>query len=255
MSELAVIPRRLVRDAGWLRAARWARWLAWASLFWMAIEGGVGLLAGVTAGSIALIGWALSSAVEGLASVIVIWRFTGSRTLSETAEARAQKAVAISFWLLAPYVAIQSIRDLVEQHHPEASLLGIGLTISSVILMPALGVAKQRLGNRLGSGATAGEGTQNLLCAYLAGAVLVGLLANQFFGWWWLDAVAGLAIAGVAVREGLEAWRGENCCAVPGLDATGECECGTGCTESCCAPAARTDVSATKVGPEETVRA
>lgn len=232
MSELAVLPRRAVRDAGWLRAARWVRLLAWASLFWMTIEGGVGLLAGVTAGSIALIGWALSSGVEGLASVIVIWRFTGSRTLSETAEARAQKAVAISFWLLAPYVAIQSVRDLFAQHHPEASLLGIVLTMSSVILMPALGIAKQRLGTRLGSGATAGEGTQNLLCAYLAAAVLVGLLANQFFGWWWLDGVAGLAIAGVAVREGREAWRGENCCSVPGLDAIGECDCGPGCTDS-----------------------
>lgn len=234
MSELAVLPRRLTRDAGWHRAAHWARWLAWASLFWMTVEGGVGLLAGITAGSIALVGWALSSAVEGLASVIVIWRFTGSRTLSETAEGRAQKAVAISFWLLAPYVAIESVRDLVQQHRPEASLLGIGLTITSMILMPALGIAKQRLGARLGSGATAGEGTQNLLCAYLAGAVLVGLLANQFFGWWWLDAVAGLAIAGVAVREGLEAWRGENCCDVPGLEVVAECECGPGCTNSCC---------------------
>ena len=239
MSELAVLPRRVIRDAGWRRAARWARWLAWGSLLWMTVEGGVGLLAGVTAGSIALVGWALSSAVEGLASVIVIWRFTGSRTLSETSEARAQKAVAISFWLLAPYVAIQSIRDLIEQHHPEASLLGVGLTISSVILMPALGIAKQRLGTRLGSGATAGEGTQNLLCAYLAAAVLVGLLANQFFGLWWLDAVAGLAIAGVAVKEGLDAWRGENCCAVPvGFEATNEseCDCGPGCTDACCNP-------------------
>jgi hypothetical protein len=90
------------RDAGWLRAAQWARWLAWASLAWMTVEGTVGLVAGFQANSIALVGWALSSVVEGSASVIVIWRFTGSRTLSETAEARAQKAVAISFWLLAP---------------------------------------------------------------------------------------------------------------------------------------------------------
>jgi divalent metal cation (Fe/Co/Zn/Cd) transporter len=236
VSELAIIPRQLTRDAGWHRAARWARWLAWASLFWMTVEGAVGLFAGITAGSIALVGWALSSVVEGLASVIVIWRFTGSRTLSETSEARAQKAVAISFWMLAPYVAVQSIRDLVEQHRPEASLLGIGLTVTSVILMPALGIAKQRLGARLSSGATAGEGTQNMLCAYLAGAVLVGLVANQVFGWWWLDPVAGLAIAAVAVREGVQAWRGENCCdVVPGLVAVSECECGPECTDSCCA--------------------
>ena len=201
----------------------------------MTIEGGVGLLAGVLAGSIALVGWALSSAVEGLASLIVIWRFTGSRALSETAEGRAQKAVAISFWLLAPYVAFESGRDLLLQHRPEASLLGVAVTISSVILMPALGVAKQRLGARLGSGATAGEGTQNLLCAYLAGAVLVGLLANQVLGLWWLDPVAGLAVAGVAVREGVEAWRGENCCAVPGMQAAAACDCEPGCTDACCA--------------------
>src|SRR5437764_2452083 len=101
----------MARDAAWMRAARLARWLAWASLFWMTVEGAVGLAAGLTAGSIALVGWALSSAVEGLASVIVIWRFTGSRTLSETAEGRAVKAVAISFWLLAPYIAVESVRN------------------------------------------------------------------------------------------------------------------------------------------------
>ena len=206
----------VVQDHGWLRAARLARWMAWASLAWMTVEGAVGLVAGVSAGSIALVGWALSSVVEGLASVIVIWRFTGSRTLSATAEGRAQKAVAISFWLLAPYVAIESVRDLLVRHQPETTLLGIGLTISSLLLMPALGVTKRRLGRRLGSGATAGEGSQNLLCAYLAAAVLAGLVGNSLWGWWWLDPVAGLAVAGVAVREGLEAWRGEICCAGPG---------------------------------------
>ena len=103
-------------DPAWLRAARMARWLAWASLAWMTVEGAVGLTAGLRSGSIALVGWALSSVVEGLASVIVIWRFTGSRTLSATAEERAQRAVAVSFWLLAPYVAVESVRDLIGQH-------------------------------------------------------------------------------------------------------------------------------------------
>lgn len=222
------------RDEAWLRIARWTRWLAWASLGWMAVEGAVGLAAGLSAGSIALVGWALSSAVEGLASVIVIWRFSGARTLSDTAEGRAQKAVAVSFWLLAPYVAVESIRDLVTRHQPGTTLLGIGLTISSLVLMPALGIAKQRLGARLGSGATAGEGAQNLLCAYLAAAVLAGLVANSLWGWWWLDPIAGLAVATVAVREGLEAWRGEDCCAIPGALEDG-CGCGPGCTDACCA--------------------
>src|SRR6266581_3866733 len=119
----------------------------------MTIEGVVGVVAGIVAGSIALQAFGISSVVEGLASVIVIWRFTGSRTLSETAEARAQKAVAISFWLLAPYVAIESIRNLLIHEMPQTTLLGIGLTISSLLLMPALGIAKQRLGDRLSSGA------------------------------------------------------------------------------------------------------
>src|SRR2546430_17280778 len=132
----------LQRDIGWLRAAKWARWLGWTSLGWMTIEGAVGVVAGFAAVSIALVGWALSSGVEGLASVIVIWRFTGARTLSETAEGRAQKAVAISFWILAPYVAIGSVRNLVTQEHPETSVIGIALTSVSLVLMPALGVAK-----------------------------------------------------------------------------------------------------------------
>jgi divalent metal cation (Fe/Co/Zn/Cd) transporter len=208
--------------------------LAWASLFWMTLEGIVGLASGFGAGSIALIGWALSSVVEGLASVIVIWRFTGSRTLSETAEGLAQKGVAISFWLLAPYVAVQAVRDLVMREPAETSLVGIGLTISSLLLMPALGIAKQRLGRRLSSGATAGEGTQNLLCAYLAAAVLAGLVGNTLWGWWWLDPIAALAVAAVAVREGRDAWRGDDCCAVPGMDAE-SCACRPGCTDECCA--------------------
>jgi divalent metal cation (Fe/Co/Zn/Cd) transporter len=177
----------------------------------MTIEGAAGLAAGFAAASIALIGWALSSVVEGLASVIVIWRFTGSRTHSETSEATAQKAVAVSFWLLAPYVAIESARQLITAEHPQTSALGIAVTAASLAIMPALAIAKHRLGARLNSGATTGEGTQNLLCAYLAAAVLAGLLANTALGWWWLDPVVALGIAGLAVREGTEAWHGEEC--------------------------------------------
>jgi hypothetical protein len=116
-------------------------------------------------GSIALTGWALGSAVEGLASIIVIWRFTGARAMSESAERRAQRGVAVSFWLLAPYIAIQTVRELATHHPIAASVPGIVLTASSVVIMPVLGITKQRLGRRLGSGATAGEGIQNLMCA------------------------------------------------------------------------------------------
>jgi divalent metal cation (Fe/Co/Zn/Cd) transporter len=205
--------RNAPRDEAWLRAARTARWLAWASLVWMAGEGALGLYAGLAAGSIALVGWALGSAIEGLASIIVVWRFSGARTFSETAERRAQRAVAISFWLLAPYIAVESIRNLSGGHHPETSLLGIALTASSVLIMPVLGRAKQRLGARLDSRATAGEGTQNYMCAAQGAAVLVGLVVVALWsGGWWIDAAVGLVIAAWSVWEGREAWNGEDCC-------------------------------------------
>lgn len=193
------------------RLVRRVKALSWLSLAWMTAEGAVGIIAGSVAGSVALTGFGIDSAIEGLASVIVIWRFTGSRGLSEEAEERAQKLVAVSFFLLAPYVAAQAISDLAGGDHPETSYVGIGLSLGSLIFMPLLGRAKQKLGARLGSAATAGEGAQNMLCAYLAAGVLVGLLANLLLGWWWLDPVVALGISGLAVKEGREAWRGEGC--------------------------------------------
>ena len=151
-------------------------------------EAAVGLLAGRAAGSAALSGWALSSGIEGLASAIVIWRFTGSRVHSEGAERRAQRGVALSFWLLAPYVAADSVHGLLAGHRPGSSTAGIALTALSLIVMPVLGRAKHRLVAQLGSAATAGEGTQSLLCAASAAAVLLGLAVNAALGWWWLDA-------------------------------------------------------------------
>ena len=179
----------------------------------MTVEGAVALVAGIAAGSIALVGFGLDSAIEGFASVIVIWRFTGHRVFSHEAEERAQRLVAVQFFLLAPYVAVQSTRALINADHADASWVGIGLAIGSLVLMPLLGVAKQRLAVSLGSAATAGEGRQNMLCAYLAGALLLGLLGNAIAGAWWLDPAVGLLIAGVAVKEGRDTWRGESCCA------------------------------------------
>ena len=204
-------PRAVARDSRWQRTARQVVALSLLSLVWMTVEGVAGLVAGLAAGSIALIGWALSSAVEGLASIVVVWRFTGTRTLSETAERRAQRAVAVSFWLLAPYVAVEAVHKLLARDHPGTTVLGIVLTALSLLLMPALGITKQRLGRRLESGATAGEGVQNLLCAYLAGAVLLGLVLNAWIGWWWADPVMALIVAAVAVHEGAESWRGDGC--------------------------------------------
>ena len=211
------------------RLIRRAKALSWLSLAWMTVEGTVAITAALVAGSVALLGFGIDSAIEGLASVIVIWRFTGTRRVSDHAEERARKAVAVSFFLLAPYIAQDAIRALVAGDHPATSWVGIGLSVSSIIVMPLLGRAKQRVGERLGSGATAGEGAQNLLCAYMAAGVVVGLGANAMFGWWWLDPLIALVIAAVAVGEGREAWSGEGCAcvAVPGLEADG-------CQDGCC---------------------
>jgi divalent metal cation (Fe/Co/Zn/Cd) transporter len=210
---LAELGRPAVRESGWQRAARQARLLAWASLAWMCTEGAIGLWQGLAAGSIALTGWALGSAVEGLASVIVIWRFTGTRALSETAERRAQRAVAVSFWLLAPYIAAESVRDLATGHHAGTTGIGIALTAVALLVMPLLGRAKHKLGARLGSAATAGEGTQNYLCAAQAAAVLLGLAITAAWpGGWWIDPVIGLGIAAVSVRLGIGSWHGDDCC-------------------------------------------
>jgi divalent metal cation (Fe/Co/Zn/Cd) transporter len=211
------------------RLIRCAKALSWLSLAWMTVEGAVAITTALAAGSVALLGFGIDSVIEGLASVIVIWRFTGARRLSEQAELRAQKAVAVSFFLLAPYIAQDAIRALAAGEHPSTSWVGIGLSVSSIIMMPLLGHAKQRVGERLGSGATAGEGAQNLLCAYMAAGVLLGLAANAALGWWWLDPLIALVIAALAVREGREAWAGDGCAcvAVPGLE-TG------GCQDDCC---------------------
>lgn len=209
---LTVVSAHPLRSHEWLRAARRARQLSWLSLAWMGAEGAIAITAGFLAGSIALVGFGIDSAIEGVASLVIVWRFTGSRLLSEAAERRAQKLVAVQFFLLAPYVGAEAIHKLVTGAQPETSWLGVGLTASSLVGMPMLGIAKRRLANRLGSVATRGEGTQNLLCAYLAAAVLVGLLGNALFGLWWLDPTAALVVAAVAVKEGRESWRGESCC-------------------------------------------
>lgn len=201
-----------------MRAARRTRWLAWASLAWMLGEGALGVLAGIEANSISVLTWAASSAVEGLASAIVIWRFSGRRTLSERSERCAQRWVAASFFLLAPYFLYEAVRRLVAGTQAHAATLAIAVTASSVFLMPALGWAKLRLGRRLDSGATAGEGMQNLLCAAQALAALIAVAAAGTVAF--LDPLAAFVIAAIAAKEGVELWRGEacDCHTIPGLE-------------------------------------
>lgn len=185
--------------------------ISWLSLAWMTAEGVIGTTVGIQANSIALIGYGIDSTITGVASAIIIWRFTGSRVDSQRAEERAQKIVAVSFFLFAPYVLAAAAHHLVTGTEAEAAWVGIGLAVVSVTLMPWFGRAKKRIGSRLDSSATAGEGVQNILCAYLSLAVLVGLAANALLGLWWADPLVAIVVAVAAIQTGIRTWRGTAC--------------------------------------------
>jgi divalent metal cation (Fe/Co/Zn/Cd) transporter len=197
-------------EYAWL--VRRARALAWAGIGWHAVEAATAVAAGVAASSIALVGFGIDSIVESLAGFALLWRFGVRRAHSPRAERTAQRLIAASFWLLAAYVGLEGIRMLAAGTEPDASWVGIGLAAVTALTMPLLAVAKRRTGRRLASSATVSEGAQNLVCAYLSVALLVGLTANAVLGWWWADPLAALLIAGLAVREGIQAWRGDPCC-------------------------------------------
>jgi divalent metal cation (Fe/Co/Zn/Cd) transporter len=208
------LERRLSRPNPGERQAleRRARLLAWGGIGWHFIEFGIALGAGIAASSIALIGFGADSLIEAFAGFVVVWLFTGQRRTSLKAERHAQQLIAASFLVLAAYVGVEAVRALVNGQHPEASWVGIALAAFTAPTMPALAIAKRRVGNKLGSSATVKEGAQNMLCAYLSVGLLIGLLANAILGWWWADPIAALLIAGVALKEARESWRGEGCC-------------------------------------------
>jgi divalent metal cation (Fe/Co/Zn/Cd) transporter len=208
---VTVTRRPAVRPAERLRLERRARRLAWWGNAWHVVELAVAIGAGVAAGSVALVAFGLDSLIEVVAGTVVLWRFTGRRLEAHDAEQRAQRAIAVSFFALAAYVALASVRELAAGDHPGVSWVGIGLALVTAPAMPLLAREKGRVGRALGSRAAEREGRQNQLCAYLAIALLAGLGANAVLGWWWADPLAALAIAAVAVREGVESWRGEGC--------------------------------------------
>ena len=227
------LPTRMPDErARWVRRAKL---LAWLGVSWHGIEAAVAIIVGMVAGSIALVGFGADSVVEAIAGFIVIWRFAASRASSEEAEQRAQKLIGLSFFLIAMYVGIEAVRDLISGEIPAASWVGIGLAGFTSVTMPLLAKAKATVGERLGSSATKSEGQQNMLCAYLSVALLVGLGANALLGWWWADPVTALAIAGVAIKEGWESWHGDSCWiadgSAPAEGDAGENDC---CRDSCC---------------------
>jgi len=226
--------RRPQKSAERDRLVRRAKQLAWLGVGWHGVEATIAIGAGLVAGSIALIGFGADSLIESFAGFILLWRFAASRITSEDAERRAQKLIAVSFFVIAAYVGFEAVRSLLVGDRPEASWVGIGLAALTLVTMPPLAIAKGRIGEKLGSSATKSEGQQNMLCAYLSAALLVGLSANALFGLWWADPVTALVIAGVAVKEGRESWRGDSCCTAPIAVADGEADEDDCCDDDCC---------------------
>jgi divalent metal cation (Fe/Co/Zn/Cd) transporter len=191
--------------------ARQLRLLSWLTIVWLAIDGVIGMTAGIASDSVVLIGWGLSCAIEAAAATILIWRFSGHRLHSQHAERLAQRVVGATFILLVPYIVVQAIDHLITGNTSGVSWIGLALAASDALLMPFLGHAKTRLGRRLNSSAATGAGKQNIICAYLSVAVIIGLGANALFGAWWADPIAGLLVAVVCLRAGTATWRGKNC--------------------------------------------
>ena len=179
------------------------------------IEAVIAITAGSIASSAALVGFGLDSTIEVLSAAAVAWQFT--RRDPERWEKPTLRVIAVAFFALAAYVTATSVLALVTGERPEHSTVGIVLAAVSVVVMPFLSFAERRAGRELGSATAVADSMQTLICTYLSAAVLVGLLANSLFGWWWADAVAGLVIAAFAVREGVEAWKGDACATSVGM--------------------------------------
>ncbi|WP_020525284.1 cation diffusion facilitator family transporter [Catelliglobosispora koreensis] len=210
--------------------------LAYATAGYNTLEGIVAIAAGAAASSTALIGFGLDSFIEVSSALVVIWQFRSR--LPEARERLALRLIALSFFLLAAYIVFGSGRALLLGAEAETSTVGIILAAVSVVVMPLLVWAKRRTGRELGSATVVADSTQTLLCTYLSAILLVGLGLNALFGWSWADPVAALVIAGVAVKEGVEAWRGEHCadCA-PITGGDGDSGCADGCCDNAPSPA------------------
>jgi divalent metal cation (Fe/Co/Zn/Cd) transporter len=189
--------------------------LAYATAGYNLAEGLVALAAGTVASSTALIGFGLDSFIEVSSALVVIWQFRSR--VPEDRERLALRLIAVSFLALAAWIGVAAVRSLLGPGQAQPSPVGIGMAAASVVVMPALVWAKRRTGRELGSATVVADSTQTLLCTYLSAVLLVGLTFNAWLGWSWADPAAGLVIAAVATREGVHAWRGEQCddCAIP----------------------------------------
>ncbi|OLT35204.1 cobalt transporter [Actinomadura sp. CNU-125] len=223
--------------------ARRVRLLAAVTITYNVIEAVVAIGAGSIASSGALVAFGLDSVIEVTSAAAVAWQFS-ARTpdLVEQREQRALRIIAISFFALAAYVTVDSVRTLLGSGEAEHSSTGLVLAALSLAVMPFLSAAQRRAGRELGSASAVADSEQTLLCTYLSGVLLAGLAVNSLFGWAWADPIAALVIAAVAVKEGREAWRGDACCAVPApasAPAAAATDTGDGCAScppgcACC---------------------
>jgi divalent metal cation (Fe/Co/Zn/Cd) transporter len=225
---------------------RRAQLLACASVAYNLLEAAVAITAGAIAGSVALIGFGLDSIVEVSSGLVILWQFR--HPIPESRERRALRLIALSFFALAAYVTFESVRTLLGSGEARPSNLGIGIAVASLMIMPTLSWAQRRTGRELGSGSVVADSKQTLLCTYLSAVLLSGLVLNATLGWHWADPIAALVIAAVAVKEGIDAWKGDNCC--PPLPAAelGDAETATdaGGADDCC----QTDLAMPAVRPE-----
>jgi len=208
--------------------------LAYATAGYNLLEGIVALAAGTAATSAALLGFGLDSFIEVSSALVVIWQFRSHRP--EARERTALKLIAVSFLALAAWITVDSVRHLLGAEQASPSPVGIALAATSLVVMPLLVWAKRRTGRELGSVTVVADSMQTLLCTYLSAVLLLGLLLNAVLGWSWADPAAALAIAAVAAKEGVQAWRGEHCddCALPSA-VDGDC------ADDCCATADRSE--------------
>jgi divalent metal cation (Fe/Co/Zn/Cd) transporter len=213
--------------------ARRVRRLVTVTIGYNVVEAVVALAAGTVASSTALLGFGLDSLVEVSSAAAVAWQFSArDHDRRQARERAALRVTAMSFFALAVFVTVDAVRTFVGGSEPEHSGVGIVLATVSLVVMPLLSAAQRHTGRQLGSASAVADSKQTLLCTYLSGVLLLGLIANAALGWSWADPIAGLVIAAVAVREGRNAWRGDACCA-PAAIADAHDHCDPGC--DCCA--------------------
>lgn len=209
-TEASVVGRPVVTTARRAVLSRRVRLLVTLTICYNLVEAAVALTAGTIASSAALIGFGLDSIIEVASAAAVAWQFSGHDP--EARERAALRVIAISFFVLAAYVTLESMRALLGAMEAAPSTVGIVLAAVSLVVMPFLSYAQRRAGRELGSASAVADSKQTLLCTYLSGVLLVGLLLNSLLGWSWADPIAALVIAAVAIKEGREAWHGQHCC-------------------------------------------